>query len=147
MIESDPAALRLPDRRGSAILAWKVVTFVSLGLAIVGWLAFIVLMFVALYSGDATPVTANLVVTGVLMIVGFAGIVVVARQQAAQREDLADALTVAGHAGVDVRRLQAGRPVPSPLGVELRLRRGRDESGARLLLVDAFALASAEGSR
>ncbi|UAJ78285.1 hypothetical protein IT072_13555 [Leifsonia sp. ZF2019] len=131
----------IPDHHGRTIVAWKTISFVSLGLAIAGWLSFLVLMFVALYSGDATPVTVILAANFALMVLGFVGIAVVATQQGAQRNDLADALTRAGHPGVDVRRLQAGRPVPSPQNLELRLRKERDDAGRRWLLVDAYAYA------
>lgn len=141
MMQPATSGVALPDRYGSTIRAWKIVGFISLGAAIAGMLSSFVFLFVALYQSNGVPVTVSLLLTAVLAVLGFTAIAVVYLKQTAQRNDLADALTLAGHPGVDALRLQSGRPVPSPQGVELRLRTERDGSGARWLLVDAYAYA------
>ncbi|WP_349864163.1 hypothetical protein [Leifsonia sp. WHRI 6310E] len=137
------SGVSLPDRQGSAIVTWKAIGITALALGLVAFLSFFALMFAALYGGGTVgTATILLVLAAVLIILGFVGVAIVYNQQSAQRNDLSDALTRAGHPGVDVRRLQVGRPVPSPQGVELRLRKARDDSGARWLLVDAYAYAA-----
>ena len=135
------SGVALPDAFGGSIRAWKVTGVTALSVAIVGALGVLVLLFVGLYSGEYAPLLVTGLVTALLALVGIVSVFVVLAKQNDQRNALSDALTLAGHAGVDVRRLQAGRPVPSPQGVELRLRRAKDDAGAPWLLVDAYGYA------
>jgi hypothetical protein len=135
------SGVALPDAFGGAIRTWRAVGVTALGVAILGALAVLVLLFVALYAHEYAPLLVTGLVTAVLALVGIVAVFVVLTKQSDQRNALSDALTLAGHPGVDVRRLQAGRPVPSPQGVELRLRRAKDEAGAPWLLVDTYAYA------
>ncbi len=135
------SGVALRDAFGGSIRAWKGTGVTALSLAILGALGVLVLLFVGLYSGDYAPLLVTGLVTVLLALIGIISVAVVFTKQNDQRDALSDALTLAGHAGVDVRRLQAGRPVPSPQGVELRLRREKDDAGARWLLVDAYAYA------
>lgn len=135
------SGVSLPDAFGGSIRAWKGTGVTAFSLAILGALGVLVLLFVGLYSGDYAPLLVTGLVTVLLALIGIISVAVVFTKQNDQRNALSDALTLAGHAGVDVRRLQAGRPVPSPQGVELRLRRAKDDAGAPWLLVDAYAYA------
>lgn len=135
------SGVALPDAFGGSIRTWRIVGVTAMGLAILGALGVLALLFVGLYSHDYAPLLVTALFTVLLAIVGFISVAVVFTKQNDQRNALSDALTLAGHAGVDVRRLQAGRPVPSPQGVELRLRRAKDDAGAPWLLVDAYAYA------
>jgi hypothetical protein len=131
----------LPDASGGAIRTWRAVGVTALSLAIIGAFAVLVFLFVGLYSHDYAPLLLAGTTTVLLALVGFVSVFVVLTKQNDQRNALSDALTLGGHPGVDVRRLQAGRPVPSPQGVELRLRREKDDAGSPWLLVDAYAYA------
>lgn len=137
MMRPATSGVALPDQRGRLIRTWRIIGVIALAAGVVGLIAFFGLMIAALYSGDATAASLVLVPAILLLILGLVSVVIVVNQQSAQRTELADALTRAGHAGVDARRLQAGRSAPSPLGVELRLRRERDDAGNGWLLVDA----------
>jgi hypothetical protein len=133
--------IAVPDMVGAEIRVCKVVALVICGLLIAGCLAVLVLLLPAFTMGWASGLFLGMAPLVPLSLVLL--FVVPARMsyEATQRQHLADALVLAGHPGVDVRRLQAGRPVPSPQRVELRLRRERDEAGRRWLLVDAYAYA------
>ncbi|MFF2053972.1 hypothetical protein ACFVU2_20365 [Leifsonia sp. NPDC058194] len=135
------SGVALPDAFGGAIRTWRIIGVAALVLAILGAFAVLALLFVALYAHDYAPLLVSGLVTAVLAVVGIVSVFVVLAKQSDQRNALSDALTLGGHPGVDVRRLQAGRPVPSPQGVELRLRREKDDAGAPWLLVDAYAYA------
>jgi hypothetical protein len=140
MTASATSGIALPDSFGGSIRTWRAVGVTALSLAIVGALAVVVLLFVGLYGHQYTPLLVAGFLTALLALVGIVAVSVVLVKLNDQRTALADALTLGGHPGVDVRRLQAGRPVPSPHGVELRLRRDRDDTGRPWLLVDAYAL-------
>lgn len=135
------SGVALPDTFGDSIRTWRAVGVTALGVAIVGALAVLVLTFVGLYTHNYAPLLITGLLTAVLAVVGIVSVFVLLAKQSDQRNALSDALTLGGHPGVDVRRLQAGRPVASPQGVELRLRRERDDNGTRWLLVDAYAYA------
>jgi Flp pilus assembly protein TadB len=141
-VQPASSGVALPDRHAPAILAWKVVGITSLALGGIAFLGFIALMFVAMYGGSVGVATGVLFVAALLIVLGIVGVVVVYQQQTAQRTELADALTRAGHPGVDALRLQRGLPAPSPQNLELRLRKERDDSGAQWLLVDAYSYAT-----
>lgn len=135
------SVVSLPDAFGGAIRTWRAMGVIALSLAIIGALGVLVLLFVGLYAHEYAPLLVTGLVTAVLAVIGIVSVFVLLTKQNDQRNALSDALTLAGHAGVDVRRLQVGRPVPSPQGVELRLRRAKDDAGAPWLLVDAYAYA------
>ncbi|MFJ3393067.1 hypothetical protein [Leifsonia aquatica] len=142
VIRPASSGVAIADRNGNPIRGWKTAFYVVAGVVLAGLVTILVLLIPSLYNGYAVALLFGMFGIMGLLIVLIAVLLLVAHYQSAQRNDLADALTRAGHPGVDVRRLQAGRPVPSPQGVELRLRKERDGSGARWLLVDAYAYAA-----
>ncbi len=131
------SGIALPDRRGAAILVWKIIAIASLIVGAVAFVSFVILMFAVAYGAGFGGAMVALVIAGVALVLGFVGLGVVYVEQTTQRTELADALTRAGHPGVDALRLQRGHPAPSPQNLELRLRKERDDSGRRWLLVDA----------
>ncbi|WP_162819178.1 hypothetical protein [Leifsonia aquatica] len=141
MFQPATSGVAIVDAHGGAIRAWKTAALVVAGVMIAGLVAILILLLPASYGGWGVALLFGLVGILVLLFVFLWLFVAVWHSQAEQRNDLSDALTRAGHPGVDVRRLQAGRPVPSPQNLELRLRRERDDTGRRWLLVDAYAFA------
>jgi len=135
------SGVALPDAFGGSIRTWRAVGVTALSVAILGAFAVLVLLFVGLYAHNYAPLLITGLVTAVLALIGIVSVFVLLAKQNDQRNALSDALTLGGHPGVDVRRLQVGRPVPSPQGVELRLRREKDDAGAPWLLVDAYSYA------
>jgi hypothetical protein len=133
----------LLDDHGAAVRAWKTTLYAILGACIAGLVVILVLMLPAVYNGFGMVILVATFGVFALLLLALAFALAYVSVLTAQRNELADALTRAGHPGVDARRLLAGRPAPSPQNIELRLRRERDGGGRRWLLVDGYSYPAA----
>jgi hypothetical protein len=143
MIQPATSGVAVPDRHATATRGWLIAYYVTGGVTIVAYIVTIVFQLVMLTTGK--PVVAalgSMLVALVFVVLSLVCSLVWFSRQSATRRELADALTRAGHHGVDVKRLLRGKPVASPLGVLLWLRRERDDQGNRWLLVDATPVPS-----
>jgi hypothetical protein len=140
------SGIAIPDVSWAEIRLCKIMALAICGALIVGCIAALVLIIPALTMGWAAGLLSGLSALVPLSLMLFFLIPARMRYEASQRDQLSDALVLAGHPGVDVLRLQAGKPVPSPQRVQLRLRRERDDAGRRWLLVDAVPYAPEPGS-
>jgi len=130
-----PAPIIVPDARASSRFAWMIVFYTSAGLALLGVFALVPALFTAFSEGTIRPFLGVSGTVVLFMIVMIVAVIVLWSHQSALTTKIRDTLTLAGHPGVDAKRLLAGRRVASPAGYFLALRRERNESG-RWLRID-----------
>lgn len=129
-----PAPITIPDHRGPARRAWLTAFFICAGLALLGAVAMIPVFFISVADSTVAPFFALMGVLAVLILLMIVAVIVVWSQRSGLVSQVSDALTLAGHPGVDARRLVAGQRVASPAGYWLRLRRESNASGHWLLV-------------